>query len=294
MTGADNQNGPAGTQTLFRALGVIEAVARGATNLKAIGAAIGCTRSTTHRVVSALVRAECIQQCSHGGYRLGAKLIEFGLLAREQMPLTAVAHRHLESLAARTRYTVHLGIAGENEVLYIDEIPGAHAPLRARIGRRMPAAFVSIGKALMLDRAEVHWREQYDIALERLGAAHGLSSGPPDWPVYLDRMRLYAESACVFDCEDHEDGSRCISAPIRDAHGAIIASLGIAGTGPSLSELRVANLCADVIATATAISTELGWISRHIAAISLHRLLAASASYGDAGIGRDQMVLDDD
>ena len=80
----------AGTQTLLRGLAILEAIANGARDMRAIGAALGTTRSTTHRLVSSLVQARYLRQVQ-GGYLLGPKLIELGTIALEQMPLTAVA-----------------------------------------------------------------------------------------------------------------------------------------------------------------------------------------------------------
>ena len=77
----------AGTQTLLRGLAILEAAANGARDLRAFGAALGTTRSTTHRLVSSLVQARYLRQVQ-GGYLLGPKLIELGTIALEQMPLT--------------------------------------------------------------------------------------------------------------------------------------------------------------------------------------------------------------
>ena len=80
----------AGTQTLLRGLAILEAAAAGVRDLRTFGAALGTTRSTTHRLVSSLVQARYLRQVQ-GGYLLGPKLIELGTIALEQMPLTAVA-----------------------------------------------------------------------------------------------------------------------------------------------------------------------------------------------------------
>ncbi len=88
----------AGTQTLLRGLAILEAAAAGVRDLRTFGAALGTTRSTTHRLVSSLVQARYLRQVQ-GGYLLGPKLIELGTIALEQMPLTTVARPHLASLA---------------------------------------------------------------------------------------------------------------------------------------------------------------------------------------------------
>jgi ribosomal protein L13E len=105
-----------GTQTLLRGLAILEAAAAGVRDLRTFGAALGTTRSTTHRLVSSLVQARYLRQVQ-GGYLLGPKLIELGTIALEQMPLTAVARPHLESLAEQTLDTIHLGVRDGDDVL---------------------------------------------------------------------------------------------------------------------------------------------------------------------------------
>ena len=71
----DSLDLPAGTQTLLRGLAIIEACARGARDMRAFAAALGTTRSTTHRLVHSLVQARYLRQVPQG-YLLGPKLIE--------------------------------------------------------------------------------------------------------------------------------------------------------------------------------------------------------------------------
>ena len=71
MRAEGNSNIPAGTQTLVRGMTIVEAVARGAATLKDIGVAIGCTRSTTHRLIQSLVQAGFLCRDTKIGYGLG-------------------------------------------------------------------------------------------------------------------------------------------------------------------------------------------------------------------------------
>jgi len=56
----------AGTQTLLRGLAILEAAAAGVRDLRTFGAALGTTRSTTHRLVSSLVQARYLRQVQGG------------------------------------------------------------------------------------------------------------------------------------------------------------------------------------------------------------------------------------
>lgn len=115
---------PAGTQTLMRGLGVIQAVAAGARDLKDICAHIGVARSTTHRLASCLVQERYLRSLPGVGYVLGPKLIELGFQAREAFPMATLARPYLDSLAAETGDTIHLAVRDSDEVLYLEKIPG--------------------------------------------------------------------------------------------------------------------------------------------------------------------------
>lgn len=251
---------PAGTQTLLRGLAVIEAVSRGARSLPAIGAAIGCTRSTTHRLVSALVHEDFLKQVPGAGLVLGSRLIALGYQARDQLPLVSVARPALDALALLTQDTVHLGVVEGEEVFYLDKLPGRRGlEMRSRIGHRMPLAFTGVGKALMLDMEEADWRRLYDSGLAWHRQAGSLPAQVPPLADYLARLKDYAVQGCAFDLEENEMGIRCVAAPVRDASGAVAAAISVASAVPYMPLDRLPQLRPVVMETAAAISRELGW-----------------------------------
>ena len=248
-----------GTQALSRGLAVIQAVARGSRKLSVIGEAIGCTRSTTQRLVSALVHAGYLRHVPVTGLVLGPRLIELGFIARDQLPLAAVAHPHLEALALATQDTVHLGIAEGDDVLYLDKIAGQRGlEMASRIGHRMPLALTGLGKALSLDRSETEW-----VRLHQNGLA-GLATRTRPLNVlsttdYLAAMRDYAAAGIAFDLEENEIGIRCVAAPIRDASRHIVGAVSVSSATPFMPEDRMQSLGPHVAKTARDISQELGW-----------------------------------
>lgn len=262
MHDKNNNHAPTGAQALFRGLAVIDAVAQGASSLVDIGATIGCTRSTTHRLIAALVQAGYLRAIggSNGGYQLGPKLIELGYKARAQMPLANVARPHLEALARLTQDTVHLGVHDDGDVLYIEKLPSSRGlEMRSRIGLRMPLALTGIGKSLMLDLPEAQWRDLYEQGLQRRAGQSGLREEFTAWEDFRSLMNRYAEGGFSFDLEENELGVRCVAAPVRDASGQIVAALSVASAIPYMPEARLHELRPDVTACAMAISHELGW-----------------------------------
>jgi DNA-binding IclR family transcriptional regulator len=249
----------AGTQTLLRGLAILEAAASGALDLRAFGAALGTTRSTTHRLVSSLVQARYLCQ-GPGGYRLGPKLIELGTIALEQMPLASVARTHLENLADLTRDTIHLGVRDGDDVLYIDKIPGTRGlEMRSRVGHRMPLASTGIGKALLLDLPADAWTAFFNASQRALAGTDFKPTNRPDAQTFMRRMATYAAGGHTLDLEENEVSIRCVAAPVRDASGAVVAGLSVASTIPYMPLERMDELIPVVQRAARAISEDLGW-----------------------------------
>jgi DNA-binding IclR family transcriptional regulator len=241
---------PAGTQTLARGLEVIRAVAHGATDLRSVTEVTGLGRSTAHRLVQLLERYGYLRVAAGRDYSLGPTLIEFGFRALHQNPLPVVARPILEELAEKVQDTVHLAIVDAGEVLYLDKIPGNRgAEMRSRIGHRMPLTKTGIGKALILDRGD-EWRALYEA--EHRGSADGAEE-------FVGRMEDYRRHGAAMDLEENEPGIRCVSAPIRDAGGAIVAAVSVSATKPFMPAPRMRGLVPVVQAAARSISRSLGY-----------------------------------
>jgi len=251
---------PTGTQTLLRGLGVVQAVANGARDLKEIARLIGTTRSTTHRLASCLVEERYLRVLPQVGYLLGPKLIELGFQAREELPLAMLARPYLDELSALTGDTVHLAIRDGDEVLYLHKNPGRNGPeMRSRVGHRMPLARTGIGKALLLDSPQSEWKRLFDLSVPE-------AVRNPLWPAYqeqtweqvCERMQEYVKGGYAFDLEDNEPSIRCVAAPIRDAGNHIVAGISIASTVPYMPLEKMADLVSVIKETAARLSAELG------------------------------------
>ncbi|HCB1739776.1 TPA: IclR family transcriptional regulator [Escherichia coli] len=238
-----------GVQTLLRGLAVIDAVASGCRDLRSVGEFTGTSKSTTHRLLSALVQQRFLRFTHHDGYALGPRLIELGTRSLENTPLYPLARPFLQQLADFTRDTVHLGQREGAEVLYIDKIPGQQGlEMRSRIGHRMPLVLTGIGKALLLDADESEWRQLF--------LAHGELCHLPD---FLARMRGYADAGFAFDLEENEPTIRCVAAPVYDAGNHVVAAISVASTVIYMPDARMQELVPHVKECAKKISQELGW-----------------------------------
>src|SRR3546814_9076062 len=69
------KTGPKGSQTLLRGLDILDQVVDGPIALAELSARMGLTRSTTHRLATALIDRGLLIFMPRKGYRLGPKLL---------------------------------------------------------------------------------------------------------------------------------------------------------------------------------------------------------------------------
>jgi DNA-binding IclR family transcriptional regulator len=242
-----------GSQTLLRGLDVIEAMADGPLGLAELAARLRLTRSTTHRLATALIERRYLTFVPRLGYHFGPKLLELGFLAQQQTDVVQLARPHLEALATDTEDTVHLGVRDGDRALYLDKIPGRRrVEIKSRVGDRHPLTSTGLGKALALDDAPAHWRELFDE-----DQANG--SFPIDYAVWEQRMQNYVASGYAFDLEENEDLIRCVAAPVRDVSGRIVAAISVSSAAQYMDDERMRALADDVRGTALSVSWELGF-----------------------------------
>src|SRR5215475_8826098 len=183
-----------GSQTLFRGLDVIELVAEGPITLGELADRLGLTRSTTHRLASALTDRRYLRFVPRSGYSLGPKLLELGFRVRDELDLPRVAAPQLERLALLTEDTVHLGVLDRGRVQYLDKIAGKRRiNISSRVGELQPVHSTGLGKALILDHDEESW--------ENFFRAENSQRTPDALAKWLERMRTYAHAGYAFDLE---------------------------------------------------------------------------------------------
>jgi DNA-binding IclR family transcriptional regulator len=266
-----------GSQTLFRGLDVIELVAEGPITLGDLADRLGLTRSTTHRLASALADRRYLTFVPRSGYTLGPKLLQLGFRVRDELDLPRVASPQLERLALLTEDTVHLGVLDRGRVLYLDKIAGKRRiNISSRVGELQPVASTGLGKALILDHDEESWENFFR-------AENGGQRTPNALQEWLARMRNYAQAGYAFDLEENEDQVRCVAAPVRDVAGNITAAISVSSAAQYMNDQRMQALTKDVVETARRISEDLGWTGTPTAAVTSGR--SAAESGGTSGPG---------
>ncbi|WP_271176626.1 IclR family transcriptional regulator [Leifsonia poae] len=244
------------SQSLSRALDLLDLVARGVDSLDALADAAGVHKTTVMRLLQTLDAHGYVTRDASYRYHLGSAVFALAQTALDGQDVRRVASPTLQSLGAATGQTVHLAAYDDGTVIYIDKVE-SRQPLRmySRIG--LPAALhaTAVAKVLLggLDDGELQ-RIADAIDYERFTGSTILT------PQALVReVRLSAERGWAVDHEEHETFMNCVGAPVFGADGRVAAAVSISVPNQVLSYDQVLGLLPALHAATTTISANLGY-----------------------------------
>ncbi|MCD6726360.1 MAG: IclR family transcriptional regulator [Solirubrobacteraceae bacterium] len=246
---------PGGLQGLDRVLAIIDRLAEAPMHAKELADALGIKWSTAHRTLTHLRESGCLTRDEATGvYHIGPRLYFVGSSYLASLPIIHAARMELRVAANQTRTTVQLAARyGRRSMnLLVIESDKELIP-RSTIDFHFPLHCGSKGQAL-LAFAEPGFVEWYlSQPLEPL-TRHTVTD-PDELRARLDviRERDYAVTQ-----GDVQLGSASVASPVRDASGAVIASVTLITPHNEL-EGTEATLVDVALTTARSLSLQLGW-----------------------------------
>jgi DNA-binding IclR family transcriptional regulator len=200
---------------LVRAVEVLEAFEqREEWGVRELARERGASPSSMHHVVTALERMGMLQRTQDRRYRLGWRAGGLGVVLGQAFRPAQLANDVLETLAASTGETAHMGTLTDGEVVYLAKVEGHHAiRLSSKVGQRFPAHATACGKALLAhDRAAAA-----AVSARRLVSLtpHTITD-PEALEVELEAIR---RGGLARDCEEIELHSACAALPVLPHDG---------------------------------------------------------------------------
>ena len=243
-------NGAAGTRTRDLPAHGTTAVDRGAdlllrvleseepVGLTELAAASGIPKSTASRLVGALERRGLIEQDGQRGrLRPGPAILrvaERGMLERNVVEL---ARPVLDVLAEATGETINLAVPGPAGVEHIAQVDSRHF----------------LGAGQWLGRSVGYEHSANGKVFTAFGRAP--ARAPAASAAELDVVRRDGFAGSI---DELEQGLAAIAAPVRGAHGDVIAALSISGPTLRMTPARIAELQELLIDEARSLSGRLG------------------------------------
>ncbi|WP_372994625.1 IclR family transcriptional regulator [Lutispora sp.] len=254
---AQNNNS---VQSLDRAIMLLEELAMhqdgcGITRLSSL---TGLHKSTVHRILNTLMAKGYIEKNPETEkYSLGMRFLYLSSAILDQMDIRKVAKPLLEKLCSNTGEVVHLSILDNGEAVYIDKVENPHKSIRmySQIGKRVPLHCTGAGKIL------IAWLPDKDVEaiLRKNGMEPFTSKTITDIETMKEHLKSIRKMGYAFDEMEHEEGIRCVAAPIYDINGKVVASVSVSGPVLHVTKERMPELTEEVIKTAKEISYHLGY-----------------------------------
>ncbi len=221
--------------------------------LKELAALSGLHPSTAHRILNDLVAVRLVDRTEPGLYRLGMRLLELGNLVKARINVRDVALEPMRRLHRQTGQTVNLSVRQGDEIIYIERAFSERSGMQVvrSIGGRAPLHLTSTGK-LFLAWDETAMVKDYATRTALTGHTRNSITELPRLERELADTR---RNGYARDNEELELGVRCISAPIRDDSGRVVAGLSLTAPADRLKD----EWLDDVKATAMLISKGLGY-----------------------------------
>jgi DNA-binding IclR family transcriptional regulator len=210
-----------------------------------------------HQILNTLTSENILKKNSlTNRYFLGVKLFILGDRARANLEIRKVAEPLLKKLKEIFDETVHLTVLDNDEVLYVEcfESSKLLRPFQI-IGYRAPLHCTAVGKAMMafLSKPDI------DRVIRTKGLKRFTKNTLTDKMSLLKDLEAVVNRGYSVDNIEHEQGVRCIGAPIRNHEGQVFAAVSVTWPSQRLQLSRIPKFAKTVIATANEISQRLGY-----------------------------------
>jgi DNA-binding IclR family transcriptional regulator len=246
-------------QVLDRAFEILDLVAEGGAEMSVteLAARLRLHMSTVHRLVMVLESKGFLERDGGGKCHLGHRVMQLGLAVLSRLDVADVARPHLRRLVAETGETAHVGVLRDGEVISIVNVQSSQT-LRSpsTVGTRTPAHCTSLGKVVLA------FSEIEDVnAFLRM---HTLKFYTPNTITsatkFREELHNIRQRGFAIDNEEWEVGLRCLSAPVRDNSGEVVAAVSIAGPAFRIRNDRISKVSSAVMRAAGRVSASLGYV----------------------------------
>ena len=173
-------------------------------------------RSSVHRALGALRRADLIEQDGDSRYRLGYGLLRLAFTYYEDLDEVGRLRPVLAALATEFGETTHYAILQGAEVVYLAKVqpPLSRYQMTSVIGGRNPAYCTGVGKSLLAYQLTT----LDDVARYMDAQASSVHQFTPNTlttaAALHEELTLIRREGYAVDREEHEAGINCVAIPL--------------------------------------------------------------------------------
>ena len=261
MRHGETLDGEKTVQIVHRIASVLRAFGnKGLLGITDVANVTGLPKSTTHRLVTALVNEGLlVQDEDNHKYALSLRVTALGASILSSHIVRKAARPILMELRDQTHESVHLAVLEGLEAVIIDTEDSYFFVRAVNVpGQHLPAHAVSTGKVLLAYQWEVRLREILShVTLERY-TDHTIT----DPRLLHEELRCVRHLGYAISCSELEESIDAVAAPIFDHLGTVVASVSIGGPSERCRP-KQPELIAAVTQAGHQISQALRYVSWH-------------------------------
>jgi IclR family pca regulon transcriptional regulator len=158
-------------------------------------------------------------------FSLTPKVLDLGYAYLSSQRLPEIVQPHLESLVADVNESSSVSVMDGDDILYVARVatPRRIMTVRISVGTRFPAAFTSMGRAMLAYVAD----DELEGFLDRADFTAVTSNTVTDRDDLKSKLSEIRKLGYAIVDQELEEGLRAIAAPIHDHEGRVIAAVNI-------------------------------------------------------------------
>lgn len=247
MTDQTNARPVTTVETTFEILEQLKRSDRESLGVTALATRLGVAKSTAHRHLATLESLGIVVR-HEGGYRLGLRLLDYGLYARTQRRLYTVAKPKVDELAEETGEKVWCITHERGRSIHLYGAAGKHSvQTDAREGNRGYLHQHAAGKAILAFLPPADVRE----IVESCGLPAETDRTVTTEADLFEQLEQITERGYSFNREESVPGLHAVGAPITDRDGVAIGAISVSGPANRLKGSRFTDELPDLLLGAT-------------------------------------------
>ena len=204
--------------------------------LSEISERLGCSKSTTHGLVHALVREKALRKLDNGsGYFIGSTLADLVFTDWNYFRINQAARPIIKALRDASQETVFLGAElGKRVLIMLASESGEAIKISARPGTTIPLFAGAVGKVFMACRDEDKVRQ----LLEGQDLPQYTKNSITNIQTYMTEIATVRQQGYAIDDEEYIKGVRALAVALQNKRGPSMA-VWVVGMASSMTFDRI-------------------------------------------------------
>jgi IclR family KDG regulon transcriptional repressor len=213
------------TSGVVRTIAILETLSHNQSiNLESLAKETQLPKATLLRFLSTLVSLGYVYRDPADLYSLTLKMFSTGSHGLEHIDLINVAQPVAQRLCTQLGETVHMGVLEETQAVYVLKKESSFTiRMYSRVGKSIPLYCTAIGKVLLSDMNETEIKDY----LSKVPLKPFTPLTIKDSETLKQELKEIRTIGWASDNEEHEMGTLCIGAPIRDYTGKVVAAMSV-------------------------------------------------------------------